>query len=119
MQEGDKILTGLDEDHEGKVELELRLLHATGWPAKAYELATIKKGDRREWGDASRRRLIWRLLMKEDYPLLSLLADRLLTQHATVCSVERAWSQVCIVALCSVGCVCCSAAALGQLCNLN
>lgn len=77
------------------MDLELRLLQAAGWPAKAVQAATVKQGNQKVWADVRRRRLMWLVVMKQNYPMLTLLAERLLSQHATVCSVERSWSQVC------------------------
>lgn len=40
------------------------------------------------------RRLLWEVELRKTYPTLAVLAGRLLSQHATVCFVERSWSQV-------------------------
>jgi hypothetical protein len=46
----------------------------------------------KEWRSVQRRRLVWELKLKKDYPALAPVAVVLLCQHATACSVERAWS---------------------------
>jgi hypothetical protein len=111
FQEGERIIKALQPGDEGKVEMEMMLLKQRGYSSDIMRLvvkdiidgegeATTLVGE--QWKDITIRRLVWETKLVKTYPTLAVLAARLLSQHGTVCSTERCWSQVCMLQ-CSAG----------------
>lgn len=68
--------------------VEFALLWEKGTPAKVIKSVEGSQAD----GSTSQQ--LWEVHLKAVYPSLAVLADRLLSQYATVGSVEHSWCQV-------------------------
>lgn len=72
-------------------------LCANGFPEDVIAYCSVSQADGTiKWASGDRRRCAMSLVLRRDSSLAALgpVADRLLSQHPTVCSVDRLWSEL-------------------------
>lgn len=88
-----KRMVGVEDADAVVAELELWLEQGTFEDMKRM-VRVIENSSWKFIASADDVKMVWRRVLASRYPLLSQLAQRLLSMHATSCSSERLWSQM-------------------------